>query len=448
MTAKKFLFISINAYSADLAWQLKRQGHSVKYYVKKQLDGDIGDGFVTKVENWQPWIKWADVIVFDDIRSGRLADKLRQEGKLVIGGGVYTDRLERDRVFGQQELHDAGVRILPQWEFTSYRSAIAFIKRHPSAYVIKPCGKGDDYHGSLYVGMEPDGHDVIRVLQGFERVFKERIKVFQLQKKVIGVEIAVGAFFNGHDFVYPINVNMEHKRMFPGDLGPQTGEMGTLMFWSKANYLFEETLFKMKPRLIESGYVGYIDIDCMADESGIYPLEFTSRFGYPTISIQMEGLTTPLGELFYRLARGEDFTFKAKQGFQIGLRVLVPAFPFHDKQVFDTFSRNSVISFNTNNLAGIHIEDTKLVQGQWKVAGHLGCALVVAAHGKTVPRAQAAAYATAKKIHIADMYYRNDIGNKWPAESKLLEKWGYLKQGSTSSPSRSTHAATSSNEGR
>jgi phosphoribosylamine---glycine ligase len=82
MTGKKFLFISIKAYSSDVAWQLTRQGHSVKYFVKNQVDEDIGDGFVTKVKDWQPWVKWADVIVFDDIKSGRLADQLRQEGKL------------------------------------------------------------------------------------------------------------------------------------------------------------------------------------------------------------------------------------------------------------------------------------------------------------------------------------------------------------------------------
>ena len=47
-----------------------------------------------------------------------------------------------------------------------------------------------------------------------------------MQKYISGVEIAVGAFFNGNDFVYPINVNFEHKKLFPGNIGPSTGEMG------------------------------------------------------------------------------------------------------------------------------------------------------------------------------------------------------------------------------
>ena len=45
------------------------------------------------------------MIVFDDVLGqGTQADRLRRAGKLVVGGTPYTDRLEDDRAFGQQEL--------------------------------------------------------------------------------------------------------------------------------------------------------------------------------------------------------------------------------------------------------------------------------------------------------------------------------------------------------
>jgi phosphoribosylamine--glycine ligase len=61
----------------------------------------------------------------------------------------------------------------------------------------------------------------------------DRIKEFQLQRRIMGVEVVAGAFFNGKDFIHPICVNFEHKKLFPGDIGPSTGEMGTSM-WRKA----------------------------------------------------------------------------------------------------------------------------------------------------------------------------------------------------------------------
>src|SRR6516165_7972727 len=70
--------------------------------------------------------------------------------------------------------------------------------------------------------------------------------------------------------------------------------MGTFMFWSGPNRLFNSTLKKLEPRLAEEGYVGYIDLNCIVNGNGIYPLEFTSHFGYPTISIQQEGMITPI----------------------------------------------------------------------------------------------------------------------------------------------------------
>ena len=42
----------------------------------------------------------------------------------------------------------------------------------------------------------------------------------------------------------------------------------------------------MEAKLAAERYVGYIDINCIVNNNGIYPLEFTARFGYPAISIQ------------------------------------------------------------------------------------------------------------------------------------------------------------------
>jgi hypothetical protein len=119
--------------------------------------------------------------------------------------------------------------------------------------------------------MEDDGQDVIRVLEAYKKSFPDEIRQFQLQRRVTGVEVAVGAFFNGKEFIYPLNVNFEHKKLFPGNIGPSTGEMGTAMFWSGPNKLFNSTLKKMEAKLASEGYVGYIDLNCIVNGNGIYP---------------------------------------------------------------------------------------------------------------------------------------------------------------------------------
>src|SRR5512134_2240799 len=329
MEQRKILFVSIDGLIGDTAWQCVTEGHDVRYFIENEAEREIADGFVPKVDEWESHVDWADLIVFDDVLGqGTKAQKLRLAGKRVVGGSPYTDRLEDDRAFGQQELKAAGVTIIPQENFTDFPAAIAFVQANPNRYVIKPSGEAQNLKQLLFVGEDEDGKDVVQVLEDYKRAWSERIKDFQLQRRIVGVEVATGAFCNGSEFALPICVNFEHKKLFPGDIGPSTGEMGTSMFWSEPNRIFNETLKKMESRLRRERYVGYIDVNCIVNSNGIYPLEFTSRFGYPTISIQQEGLLTPIGELLYKLAEGSITRFKARSGFQVGVRVVVPPFPF------------------------------------------------------------------------------------------------------------------------
>ena len=303
---RRFLFVSLDALITDIAWQVSRAGNDVRYYIGSESERQIGDGFVPKVDTWEDHVDWADVIVFDDVLGqGEKAAALREAGKLVVGGTAYTDRLEDDRTFGQHELRKHGISIIPFEEFTSFDSAIEYVRAHPAAYVIKPSGEAQNIKRLLFVGQEDDGLDVIHVLQSYKAAYADTVIVFQLQRRVRGVEVAVGAFFNGTDFMMPININFEHKPLFPGNIGPATGEMGTCMYWSGPNKLFTSTLAKLRDRLAEEKYVGYIDVNCIVNGHGIYPLEFTPRFGYPTIAIQSDGIRMPIGDFLYGMAKGD-----------------------------------------------------------------------------------------------------------------------------------------------
>jgi phosphoribosylamine---glycine ligase len=426
----KYLFVSLDGLIADIAWEVVKEGHDVKFYINDPAEKEIADGFVPKTTNWEQEVDWADLIVFDDVLGqGVHAHRLRQAGKLVVGGTPYTDRLEDDRAFGQQELKNAGVSIIPQENFTSFDDATAFVKANPGRYVIKPSGEAQNYKRLLFVGEEEDGHDVIQVLEDYKVAMSHRIKEFQLQRRIMGVEVAAGAFFNGNEFVYPVCVNFEHKKLFPGDIGPSTGEMGTAMFWSEPNKIFNLTLRRMEPALAREGYVGYIDVNCIVNANGVYPLEFTARFGYPTISIQQEGLLTPMAELLHGLAAGTLTRLRARTGYQVGVRVVVPPFPYDDRKRFETSSKDAVILFKTKSREGFHLEDVKLVNGEWLVTGTSGVVLIVCGTGPSMRHAQKQAYNRVRNVMIPNMYYREDIGDRWIEEdSDRLHAWGYLRE--------------------
>ena len=428
----KFLFVSLESLSGDLAWQLTKEGHKVKSYIKEKNDVDVYNGFIDKVDDWESYVDSSDVIVFDDVEFGEIADNLRKKGKLVVGGSTYTDELEMDREFGQMEMKKYGINILPQMQFSDYDEAINFIKNNPARYVYKPSGNvPSSGKGLLFLGQEEDGKDILELLNQNKDVWQKKAPTFQLQKFVSGVEVGIGAFFNGKDFIYPININFEHKRLFPGELGPFTGEMGTLLFWSRPNNLFKSTLDKMKPALIESGYVGYIDLNCIVNGRGVYPLEWTCRWGYPLLQIQLEGIIMSTGEWLSKLAQGENFELKTKRGFQIGVRVMVPSYFVGNKESPETmeFYRDLPILFKKPNLnwEGIHIEDVKLEKGVCRVAGTSGCLLVVTGSGSTVEDARKQVYSRVKNIMVQDMFYRTDIGLRWLKDSDRLQTWGYLQ---------------------
>jgi phosphoribosylamine--glycine ligase len=423
----KFLFVSPEALSIDLAYVIRQEGNDVKFFVQSATEKDVGDGFVEKIDSWEDQVDWADVIVFDDIGFGKTAEKLRSEGTKVIGGSAYTDRLENEREFGQQELAKAGVSVLPNWNFSDFEEAIKFVQSNPGRYVIKPSGKAQNEKELLFVGQEEDGNDVINVLAHYKKNWSNKIKIFQIQQFSSGVEVAAGAFFNGKEFIRPVNINFEHKRLFPGNIGPSTGEMGTLMMWTDRSRIFELTLERMKENLAASGYVGYIDVNCIANGTGIYPLEFTSRFGYPTLSIHMEGITSKWGKFLHSLSKGENAELNTKKGFQVGVVIAVPPFPFNDDRTFRKFSEDATILFKTQNLDGIHLGEVKKEGNDWRIAGRSGYSLVVTGSASTTEEARAQAYRRVSNIMIPNMFYRTDIGGGWVRDSDLLLSYGYMQ---------------------
>ena len=426
ISQKKILFVSRWGEILDVALAVKNEGHHVKLFIEDRACREIGYGFVQKSADWRKHISWADYIVFDYTGYGEECEKLRAEGKLVFGGSPYTDSLELDRNFGQVELKRHKIKTLASKDFYSFSDAIAYIQTHPNAYVLKPSGTTQELKQLLFVGNDDRGLDVIRMLYAYEKSWGDRFGTFQLQHKVKGVEVSIGAYFNGCQFLQPVNITFEHKKLFPKELGVSTGEMGTSMFWTLDSPLFQKTLKPFESTLAQKNFRGHIDVNCIVNGNGVYPLEFTSRFGFPQVFIQRAGLSEPISALLMGVADGTKNQIQVKKGFQVGAYIVVPPFPYDDKKTFELFSKDAVIVFKKDQKEGVHPMHVKMVNDQWLITGNTGIAVLVTGTGITMRDAQRNMYNRMKNVIVNNGYYRTDIGDRWLEDSDKLWSWGLL----------------------
>ena len=270
---------------------LAERGHEVRVFAEDPNYRDVHRGLLELTNDWRQELRWiadaADdgVIVFESADKGAEQDQLRRAGFQVIGGSKLGDRLEADREFGQQALRQIGLRTASSHGFTAYKDAIRFLKRQTGRYVLKFNGANMPRTRN-YIGQLDDGTDMLALLEMYLNQEPADGKPdFLLMQHVQGTEVGVGAYFNGEKFLEGVCIDFEHTRFFPGDSGELTGEMGTVVSYRGAEKLFNATLAPLQAMLADSGYCGYINVNLIVNKEGIWPLEFTSRFGYPGFAI-------------------------------------------------------------------------------------------------------------------------------------------------------------------
>lgn len=106
--------------------------------------------------------------------------------------------------------------------------------------------------------------------------------------------------------------------------------MGTVLWYdeNEDNRLFNETLVKLRGYLRKIDFRGDIDINCIVNEQGAFPIEATPRFGYPAIYAQSNIHRSPWGEFLKAVADGKSHQLKWKKGYCIVVLVATPPFPY------------------------------------------------------------------------------------------------------------------------
>ena len=432
----KFLGIGEYCDLGAMYLRLVEAGHEVKVYVENSDYHDVYAGMLTFTSDWQSELEWIrragqdGIILFESATKGSIQDALRQDGYQVIGGSALGDMLEGNREFGQKILQKIGMKIANSFRFTDYDKAIDHINNTNKRYVYKSNGANSERTRN-YIGMAEDGSDLVSLLKHYKSQMTAKLNEldFILMEYISGIEIGVGAFFNGEQFLQPACLDWEHKRFFNGNLGELTGEMGTVVTYRGANLIFERSLLHLESILKDSGYCGYINLNMIANAEGIWPLEFTSRFGYPGFCICAALQQDPWEAIFKRMLKKTSLFIATDSGFAVGIVLNVPPFPY--SYGYELLSKGLPILFQPSisetDKQNIYFSEVALEGSSLVTSGAIGNVATVVGTGNTIEQARMQANYLAEKIIVPNIRYRQDIGtNLHLLELKQLADWGYI----------------------
>jgi phosphoribosylamine--glycine ligase len=232
-----------------------------------------------------------------------------------------------------------------------------------------------------------------------------------LEEVLTGPELSVMALCDGERFVL-LAPSQDHKRVFDGDRGPNTGGMGA---YAPADLLSAAELDRvgrevMAPTLAElrrrgCSYRGALYAGLMLTPAGPRVLEFNARLGDPETQVLMMQLDVDLVPLLRACARGalEPGALPQRQGFSVGIVLAAEGYP-DAPRTGEAISLPSTLPGDTQ----LFHAGTRRVEGQVLTSG--GRVLTACAHGATMAVARERALELADSITWPGRHFRRDIG--------------------------------------
>lgn len=402
--------------------RLLAEGHEVRVTVSEPLARGTMGGLVPRAIDWRTELTSIreagpdGLIIFEAVGFGELQDQLRAEGYNVIGGSAFGDRLENDRAFALRLLAQQGLKLATVKEFQTAKEALDDLVAHPRRCVFKKCHSA----GDTFIGSDPEGRDVAAFLANSPALDD----TFILMDFVDGVETGVGAYFNGEHFLRPACLDWEHKRFFPGNMGELTGEMGTVATFEHSDRLFEATLEPLGELLRAAGHVGWVNLNTIINADGVWPIEFTCRFGYPGFAVLEPLQAIGWGDLFRQMLGRDELRLPTHAGFSVCVVLTTPPFP-HSRRELATPVGLPVFVSDADPFS-LHLGEVGLSGSQLVTTGLYGWTAVATGTGASVPDAKDAAYGVARKVQCANMRYRTDIGDDMSCALESLVRLGWI----------------------
>ena len=340
-----------------------------------------------------------------------LADTLNKAGIPVFGPSKAAAQLEGSKVFAKDLMKKYNIPTAAYGVFHKVDEAKEFISQTGAPIVVKADGLAAGKGVVVAMTIEEANAAVEDMLSGNR--FGEAGSTVVIEEFMEGEEASLLAFVDGKTVV-PMIASQDHKRIFDGDKGPNTGGMGTyapapVLTDALRDEAMKTILEPMVAAMEKEGmpYVGCLYVGLMITPQGPKVVEFNARFGDPETQVVLPLLDSDLGQIMMACATGTLTADMVKWKDSSAACVILAS-----KGYPETSSKGDVIhgDIKQHDTTIVFHSGTKFIGDEYVTNG--GRVLGVVGLGKDLRTALDRAYGRIEHIDFEGMQYRTDIGAK------------------------------------
>ncbi|MDA3870718.1 MAG: phosphoribosylamine--glycine ligase [Candidatus Marinimicrobia bacterium] len=326
----------------------------------------------------------------------------------VFGPDKRAAMLENSKIFSKHFMKKYSVATADYWEFSVEKDATEIVQKLDGKLVLKY----DGLAGGKGVFVCDSVKEAMDSIQEIKARYGDTAK-YLIEEKLIGQEVSIIGITDGKD-IQLLLPSQDHKQLFDGDKGPNTGGMGA---YCPATFVDEKLMATIKSDIIEPtiagiknekfNYKGVIYFGLMLTNDGPKVLEYNIRFGDPETEVILPSLKSDLLELILACFDGNLSTTKPEFYKKYFVDVVLASGGYPNK-----YEKEYTISGlgNLSNETIIFHAGTKKENG--KILTNGGRVLNVVASGNDLNSTIEKVHQECRKISFKDIYYRNDIGKR------------------------------------
>lgn len=338
-----------------------------------------------------------------------LVDEFEKRGLKVFGPSQRASMLEGSKVFAKEFMQKYDVPTAEFHVFEDSQKAKSFIKDFGVPVVVKADGLASGKGVVVCKSYEEAFQAIDRLM--VKRILGEAGSRVVVEECLEGEEASYIVLLNGEKYV-PLPTSQDHKRLFDGDMGPNTGGMGAY----SPNPFVDENLEKViKEDIVERvvrglkkegiHYRGFLYVGLMLTSMGPKVLEFNVRLGDPEAQPLLMRTKGDLLQTLLDFYEGKDISLEIDKRSALCVVLASRGYPEKPEDGKEIIGLEQVEKMEDIVLfhAGTELRDGKVYTKGGRV-------LNVCAWGEDIQDAREKAYRAIEKIKFEGMHYRKDIG--------------------------------------